>query len=171
MIDMHRKHEIREWDAKMVIARMIDAYKVLYDTTGRSGPAMYGAAWPEYQLSAVDKAEQQLAGTNSIGRMRARVQRNSRDCQRMDHVLIGFKSKYGEHRPWISEFLINKPGIRRCFEAHIIGQTECDLRNISFNAKKMCIRKGWAYSTFRARRNDGAQIIAGGLNNLEISIW
>lgn len=163
--------EVNEWDAKMVIARMVDAYKVLYDTTGRTGPAMYGAAWPEYRLSAIDKAEQQLAGTNTIGRMRSRIQRNTRDCERMEHVLIGFKSKYGVHRPWISEFLKDRPGIRNCFEAQVIGQTECELRNISFNAKKMCKARGWAYSTFRSRRNDGAQMIAGGLNKLEVSVW
>lgn len=171
MNEFHKDLEIREWDGKMVIAHMVSAYKVMYDTTGRVGPKLFGAAWPEYKLSAVDKAEQQLAGTNSIGRMRSRIQRNTRDCERMEHVLTGFRSKKGDHRPWVSEFLIDNPGIRNCLEAQVIGQTECELRNISFNAKKMCKKRGWAYSTFRKRKNDGARIIASGLNRLEIPIW
>ncbi len=143
------------WDGKRVIARMVDAYKILYDTTGRVGPSSFG---------------QMLNETNTIGRMRARVQRTSKEVTLMDHVFTGFRYADRQYGPWLREFLEHRPGMRKCVAMHVIGQGEAELRNMSFNAKRMCRSAGLAYSTFRGRRNDGARIIAARLNQLGIDL-
>lgn len=156
------------WDGKLVISKMVDAYKILYDTTGRVGPSKGVSSWPEFKLDAIDKAIQQRSEEAVTGLLRARVQRTSKEVRLCDHVFTGFKISGIEYHPWLWQFLEGNPGMKTCLAMQIKGQAEADLRNVSFNAKQMCRRKGIAYSTYRARRNDGAKIIAFGLNELGV---
>ena len=159
---------VEHWDGKLVLAKMIDAYKILYDTTGRVGPSRGGSSWPEMQLDAIDKAIQQRSEEAVTGLLRARVQRTSKEVKLCDHVFTGFKIRGVEYHPWLWQFLEHKRGMKTCVAMHVKGQAQADLRNVSFNAKKMCRRRDLAYSTFRSRRNDGARLIAQGLNELGV---
>lgn len=161
-----------EWDKKLVMTTMIRAFEVLYDTTGRVGPKAPGGAWPEYRYSQADMAEQMIAGTNSVGRMRARIRRNSHEIAAMDNVLIGFRDPDGgEHKSWMAEFLADKDGYRNCLGIHVTETAMAEIHSRKFSAKRYCKRIGWAYSTYRRRRDDGAQIIAGKLNLMGVVVW
>jgi hypothetical protein len=153
------------WTDKRVLIYMVEATKILYDETGKVGPAAYGQAWPEYQLNQADKATQILSETNTVGRLRARVPRTAREISMMEHVFCGPKG----HDPWLWRFLEDKPGMRHCVELHVDGQSRAELCNVAFNAKRMCQRIGLNYRTYRSRRSDGARIIAHHLNELGVS--
>lgn len=160
------------WDEKLVKAHLIQAFVVLYDTTGRVGPGKVNTYWPDYTLNPVEKADQLLAGTNSIGRMRARIPRSVREIGRMENALIGFRDPRGdEHRGWLSAFLESHQGARTCLGIYVTKTAEAEIRNRPFKQKGFCNHIGLAYSTYRRRRDDGAQIIAGKLDLLGVSPW
>lgn len=160
-----------EWSAALVKLTMITAFEVLYDTTGRVGPKGPGGNWPEYRYNQSDKADQILAGTNSVGRMRARIPRNSREIAIMEHVLLGFKNPNGSLcKNWMAEFLSDKRGYQNCLGVHVTETARAITQNRKFKAKGHCRRIGLAYSTYRRRRDDGAQIIAGKLNLMGVGV-
>jgi len=160
--------EHTEWTAEFVKNEMASAFAVLFDTTGRVGPRGHTSNWPEYlqQITTSDNAEQQLAGTNTVGRMRARVQRSAREISNMEKVLLGHRSKDGRHLPaWPIGFLQDSDGMRRCLIA------SCIWKSRGLLAKKECKRRGWSYTTFRRRRDRAAEIIAFRLNEAQIEVW
>lgn len=161
-------NEQTEWTAAIVKVELKAAFEVLFDTTGRVGPGGHKSNWPEYlqQVTQSDNAEQQLSGTNAVGRMRARVQRSAREISNMEKVLLGHKGKDGKlHPAWPIGFLKDSDGMRRCLVSWCIWEVR------GWHAKKECQRRGWSYTTFRRRRDRGAEIIAFNLNEAGIELW
>jgi hypothetical protein len=106
-------NEQTEWTAAIVKVELKAAFEILFDTTGRVGPGGHKSNWPEYlqQVTQSDNAEQQLSGTNAVGRMRARVQRSAREISNMEKVLLGHKGKDGKlHPAWPIGFLKDSDG-------------------------------------------------------------
>jgi hypothetical protein len=161
-------NEQTEWTADIVKNEMVLAFEVLFDTTGRVGPRGHTSNWPEYlqQVTTSDNAEQQLAGTNSVGRMRARVQRSAREISNMEKVLLGHRNKDGRNLPaWPIGFLQDSDGMRRCLVSWCIWEVR------GWHAKKECKRRGWSYTTFRRLRDRAAEIIAFRLNEEGVDLW
>lgn len=157
-----------KWTPEYVKAEMITAFEVLFYTTGGVGPRDHTSNWPEYlrQVTASDSAEQRLSGTNSVGRMKARIQRSARDISNMEKVLLGHRGKDGkEHPAWVVGYLNGSDGMRRCLVA------SCIWKSRGLLAKKECRKRGWSYTTFRRSRDRAAEIIAFRLNEAGISLF
>lgn len=157
-----------QWTAGAVKAEMVLAFEVLFDTTGKVGPRGHTSNWPVYlrQVTASDSAEQQLAGANPDGRMRVRMRRSAREISNMEKVLLGHRNKAGRDVPaWPVGFLQDSDGMRRCLIAWCIWEVR------GCHAKKECQKRGWSYTTFRRRRDRGAEIIALRLNEAGVELW
>ncbi|WP_420408665.1 hypothetical protein [Hoeflea sp.] len=154
-----------EWDGASVKRALINALETMYATSGRVAPKSFGSAMPEYRVDAVDLWEQRRAETNSVGRMTARVQRTAREVTRMEIVLLGHTHKGKHVENWLSGFLKDQDGMRNCLVAWATWEV------FNKNSKKECRKRGWAYSTFRSRRDRGAEVIAHHLNRLGIESW
>ena len=154
-----------QWTAKLVRYEMAKAYQVLFDTTGRIGPEELKSSWPDYRYSAADIAEQRLARTNGVGRMRAKVQRTAREISRMEIILAGCTVN-GAHRPaWATAYLSDNKVLRRALVEW------CMWELFGWDTERECRRRGWAYSTFRRRRDNAAQIVADRLNAAGVPTW
>lgn len=154
-----------EWDGAMVKRALINAFETMYATSSRVAPNGYGSSMPEYRVDAADLWEQRRAETNSVGRMGARIQRTAREVSQMEIVLLGH-TRNGKHiENWLSGFLADNDGMRNC----LVAWAEWEV----FNRKDKveCRNRGWAYSTFRSRRDRGAEVIAHHLNRLGIEPW
>lgn len=161
-----------QWTKELVKAALVDAFEVDYDTGGRVGPKMYGTAMPDYLVDSKDLWWQRESGSNTVGRMRAKIQRRSVEITRMEIVLLGHRDPQAGDRPnWLGGLLQGLDGPRRCLEAHAVNSAFWSLRGKSFDAKRFCRRVGWSYSTYRSRRDRGAEIIAFKLNEIGLRPW
>lgn len=161
-----------QWDAGLVKAALVEAFECDYDTGGRVGPKMFGSAMPDYLPDDKDMWWQRGSGSNTVGRMRARLQRRSIDITRMEIALLGHCGRNGKHIPnWLGGLLSGQDGPKNCLEAHAINSAFWNLKGKDFDAKRFCKKVGWNYHTFRSRRDRGADIIAHKLNELGIEVW
>lgn len=161
-----------QWTPELVKAALVDAFEVDYDTGGRVGPKMYGTAMPDYLVDLKDLWWQRESGSNTVGRMRAKIQRRSAEISRMEIVLLGHRDPQAGDRPnWLGGLLQGLDGPRRCLEAHAVNSAFWNLRGKSFDAKRFCNRIGWNYRTYRSRRDRGAEIIAFKLNEIGLQPW
>ncbi|WP_378952155.1 hypothetical protein [Mesorhizobium sp. ANAO-SY3R2] len=154
-----------KWTSKLVRYEMAKAYQVLFDTTGGIGPDTIKSSWPDYRYSTADIAEQRIAKTNGKGRMRAKVPRTAREIYRMEIILAG-ATVNGLHRPaWATAYLNGDKALRRALVEW------CMWELYGWDTEAECRRRGWAYSTFRSRRDKAAGIIADALNTAGVPTW
>lgn len=153
------------WTPEAVIAELVFAFDVLADTGGSFGPKGFASLWPEYAVESADLWEQLRSGSNKVGRMRVRLQRRASEISRAERVLYGSRLPDGRNvRGWIAEYLADQGGARRCLMAHLIGTVQAERAGRAFKASHWCRRHGVCESTYRSRRNRGAEIVAFWLN-------
>lgn len=148
-----------EWTPKLVKDAMVHAFEVLLDTSGQIGPDWFKNNWPEYRVSFEDEVGQIAQGTEKKT-ARVRVQRTAREITAMEKVLLGHR----DQRNWGS-YLHHMPAARRA----LVTWCFWEIRNRHTEVE--CERRGWAYSTFRRRRDDAAKTIAAKLNDAGVSAW
>ncbi|TIS37530.1 hypothetical protein [Mesorhizobium sp.] len=153
-----------EWNQRLVKAEMVRAFEVLLDTTGAVGPDWFKNNWPEYRVTFADEVGQFEQGTQRT-ETRVRVQRTAKDITRMERVLIGGRNPAGGSFPNWGSYVLHLPAARRALV------TWCFWEIRGRHTEVECERRGWAYSTFRARRDNAAQTIARRLNQQGIATW
>ncbi len=160
------------WTGDRVKAELVAAFEVLFDTSGPVGPGGHGSNWPSYVYEAREIWEMRREGTNTVGRMRARIQRRAKEVTASDNVLYGMRLKNGiEIKGWIPQFLEKQGGARRCLLAHVFGTVEANRFDRKFKVSVWCRRHGVSESTFRSRRDRGAEMVAFGLNEFGVPVW
>lgn len=147
------------WTANLVKDEMIRAFQVLEDTTGRVGPDWFKNNWPEYRVEFADEVNQVSMGTNKTV-TRVRIQRTAREISAMERVLLGHR-----HQPKWGAYILKEQAAMRS----LVSWCFWEIRGR--HAEAECRRRGWAYSTFRKRRDKAADIIAGSLNAAGIAVW
>lgn len=152
------------WDPTLVKNAMVHAFEVLFDTTGQVGPDWFKNNWPEYRVSFEDEVGQIAQGTERQIE-RVRVQRTAREITIMEKVLIGSKGPDGQKLPNWGKYVEDAPAARRALV------TWCFWEIRGRHTEVECERRGWAYSTFRRRRDDAAKKIASRLNQEGIKAW
>lgn len=152
------------WTAKMVKDAMVHAFEVLIETTGQVGPDWFKNNWPEYRVEFQDEVGQHQQGT-ARQQGRVRVQRSAREISRMEMVLLGGKARDGQPVPNWGLHLNHLPAARRALV------TWCFWEIFNRHTEVECERRGWAYSTFRRRRDQGAAEIAARLNQQGVDAW
>lgn len=145
-------------DVKFELSR---AYRVLFslpvhDNFNQSGRGY----WPHHTYEADEIKEQQDVEKTENRPLRARQSFSPRDIRRAETILLGD----GRVKGWLVEFLDGNPAMKRCLARWAIWHAQD--RNVKFECKV----KGWAYSTFRRRRDQGAQALAEALNQAGIEL-
>ncbi len=143
------------WTPKTVKEEMVRAFEVLLDTTGKVGPDWFKSNWPEYRTEFGDEVGQVAQGTQRRIE-RVRVQRTAREISAMERVLLGV----GGQPSW-NRLVIGQPAALRALV------TWCFWEIFGRHTEVECERRGWAYSTFRRRRDVAAATIANALNRGE----
>lgn len=139
-------------DVKYELAR---AYRVLFSLPVRdASPSSGQGYWPHHTYEAEEIAEQQAMEKTENRPIRARPHFSPRDIRRAEAILLG----EGDAKGWLVQFLSDRPAMKRCLASWAIWHAR------DRNAKLECKVKGWAYSTFRRRRDQGAQALADALN-------
>ncbi|TIR23997.1 MAG: hypothetical protein E5X34_13155 [Mesorhizobium sp.] len=147
------------WTPTLVKNAMVHAFEVLLDTTGQVGPDWFKNNWPEYRVEFSDEVAQRSEGTvRTITRVR--VQRTAREISQMETVLIGHRGF-----PNWGMYVSDEPAAKRALV------TWCFWEIRGCHTEVECQRRGWAYSTFRRRRDKAAQTIAQRLNHTGIDSW
>jgi hypothetical protein len=148
------------WDAKSVQFHLKQAYRVLQATQVRGDYRLdSGGYWPEHLYSKDDIAGQQRMNYARAAKV-ATKRYSPRDIQIMETVLIG----QGGRKGWLVEFLKNKPGASRCLAHWAIWASQ------GRSIKHECIIHGFAYSTFRKKRDQAAQLLADALNAARVEL-
>jgi hypothetical protein len=147
------------WTDKLVKAEMVRAFAVLEDTTGKVGPDWFKNNWPEYRVEFADEVAQVAQGTQKTV-TRVRVQRTARDISAMERVLLGHRNQ-----PNWGSYVLDQPAAFRALVAWCFWEIR------GRHTEVECQRRGWAYSTFRKRRDKAAAVIAARLNAQEIPVW
>ncbi|PWJ79785.1 hypothetical protein C7441_11462 [Pseudaminobacter salicylatoxidans] len=147
------------WTSRAVKEEMIRAFEVLFETTGPVGPDWFKNSWPEYRVSFEDEVGQHAQGTQKKA-TRVRVQRTAREISSMEKVLLGI----GGQPSWGS-YLRDQPGLLRTLVAWCFWEIK------GRHTEAECQRRGWAYSTFRRRRDNAAARIAEKLNETGVEVW
>lgn len=144
------------WTAKDVKFELVKAYRVLASVPARDSFYMAGGGfWPAHTYEAEEieaQREQEIADNRSLKPVRG--QYTPRDIKRMEQVLLG----EGGRKGWLVEFVKDQSAAKRCLTRWAIWVSQ------DRNVRSECICKGWAYSTFRRRRDQGAQALADALN-------
>lgn len=149
-----------EWTSQDVKRELAQAFRVLFSVPVRDAPLSTGAGfWPDhtYERDEVDEQRRQAITEN---RPRLKVRYGPRDIQKMETILLG---THGE-KAWLVRFLSDQPGARRCLTRWAIWSAQ------DRNVKRECRLRGWAYSTFRRRRDQGAQLLADALNQAQVEL-
>ncbi|BCM19195.1 hypothetical protein [Mesorhizobium sp. J8] len=147
------------WTPTLVKNAMVHAFEVLLDTTGQVGPDWFKNNWPEYRVEFSDEVNQHQEGAARTV-TRVRVQRTARDSSRMEKVLIGDRGMPNWGRYVEAEPAARRAPVTWCFWAIRGRHTEVE-----------CQRRGWAYSTFRRRRDKAAALISTRLNAAGVVPW
>lgn len=147
------------WTPTLVKNAMVHAFEVLLDTTGQVGPDWFKNNWPEYRVEFSDEVNQHQEGTARTV-TRVRVQRTARDISRMEKVLIG-----SNNLPNWGRYCESEPAARRALV------TWCFWEIRGRHTEVECQRRGWAYSSFRRRRDNAANRIAEELNAAGVPSW
>ncbi|TVR06656.1 MAG: hypothetical protein EA385_15170 [Salinarimonadaceae bacterium] len=142
------------WDIASVRTALVQGYRVLLDTVGREGPRGAGSYWPAFPAEAADLWEQRRTGSNTVGRMRVRIQRTSIEIQQAEAALH-----------WPMRLLADDHNLRVVLQAWALAQA------MRIKGRTLCKRRGWAYSTLRERRDRAARIIAEQLNRERVEPW
>jgi len=153
------KVHVEDWTPRAVKAEMILAFEVLFDTTGPVGPDWFKNNWPEYRVEFADEVSQRAQGTHKQT-TRVRVQRSARQISIMEAVLLGSKG-----RPNWGAYCRDQPAALRALVAWCFWEIN------GRHTEVECQRRGWAYSTFRRRRDMAAEIIAAKLNASGAREW
>lgn len=147
------------WTPKSVKAELVQAYQVLATVPVRDSFYMAGGGfWPEHGYESDEIKEQGKAAVTE-NRTSGHVRYSPADIERMESVLLGG----GGQCAWLVR-LSQNPGAKRCL-AHWAVWTA---RNR--NMKRECRLRGWAYSTFRRRRDQGAELLADALNEAGVEL-
>ncbi|RWC91674.1 MAG: hypothetical protein EOS72_03190 [Mesorhizobium sp.] len=147
------------WTPTLVKNAMVHAFEVLLDTTGQVGPDWFKNNWPEYKVEFADEVGQHQEGTARTV-TRVRVQRTAREISQMETVLIGHRGMSNWGR-----YVEGQPAARRALV------TWCFWEIRGRHTEVECERRGWAYSTFRRRRDNAAKAIATRLNKDGVKAW
>lgn len=161
-----------EWTGPRVKQELVAAFECSYDVMGHVAPAQFGNSWPSYIVEETDLWHQRLSGTNTIGRMRARIQRKAREVSSMTAVLVGMKLPGGRQtKPWLAEFLRPASWEFRCLERFAIDKAECNLRDVRYSMQKSADRARCPKNTFKSRVDRAAEMIAAKLNEMGVRAW
>ncbi|RWM29433.1 hypothetical protein [Mesorhizobium sp.] len=147
------------WTPTLVKNAMVHAFEVLLDTTGQVGPDWFKNNWPEYRVEFSDEVGQHNQGTAKTV-TRVRMQRTAREISQMEKVLIGHRGL-----PNWGRYVESEPAARRALV------TWCFWEIRGRHTEVECQRRGWAYSTFRRRRDSAARLIADNLNRQGVPAW
>lgn len=149
------------WTPATVKAELVRAYDVLRSVPVADNHRLGGGGfWPEHCYEADEIAEQQAQERTENRPVRDRRRFTPRDILRMEIVLLG----QGNEKGWLSRFLNDAPAAKRCLTAYAIWSAH------GWNMKAACKKRGWAYSTFRKRRDEGAALLAEALNAARVEI-
>lgn len=150
-----------EWTPDRVKFELVRAFRVLQSVPVRdSFYTAGGGFWPSYCYEKDEIAEQRAQEATENRPVRDRRRYTPRDIQRMEAILLG----QGNEKAWLVRFLNEAPAARRCLTWWAIWAAQ------DRTIKVACRRKGWAYSTFRRQRDNGACLLAEALNRARVEI-
>ena len=149
------------WEAKDVKFELVKAFRVLSVVQVRDSFNLSGGGfWPKIYYDRDEVKEQQAVATFENKRIVSRHSFTPRDIKRMETILLG----QGARKGWLVEFLSDNPGAKRCLTRWAIWSSQ------DRNVKHECRLRGWAYSTFRRKRDQAAQALADALNNARVEL-
>lgn len=152
---------MKEWKSKDVMFELAKAYRVLSVVPVRdSHRTDSGTFWPKIAYDRDEIKEQQAQQTTENKRIVGKHSFSPRDIKRMELILLGNDKRKG----WLVEFLRTQPGAKRCLERWAIWKAQ------DRNVKHECFVRGWAYSTFRRKRDQAAQLLADALNEARVEL-
>lgn len=152
---------MKTWTADDVKFELSRAYRVLFSLPVRDSFSTSGKGyWPHHTYEAEEIDEQQKMERTENRPIRGRPHFSPRDIRRAEAILLG----EGEAKGWLVQFLNDKPAMKRCLASWAIWHARD--RNVKFE----CRVKGWAYSTFRKRRDQGAEALAEALNRAGVEL-
>lgn len=174
-----------DWTASTVKTALIEAFAINHLIGGRIGPKEFGSCMPDpgndwkdvLIAEKLDEQSEEFGGTRgerfaelkkekSIAIARRRLISPAQVSQ-METILLG----RGKHRAWLSGYLRDQIQPRACIEAYTMGTAVLELRGRELKENRMCKRHGWAYSTYRTRRDRAADLVAFRLNDDGIGAW
>jgi hypothetical protein len=142
------------WTAKDVKFELVKAFRVLSVVPVRDPDPRAGSFWPKIYHDRDELKEQAKQATTENRPIRSRHNFSPRDIKRMESVLLGEGSRKG----WLAEYLQDHPGAKRCLTRWAIWTAQ------DRNLKHELFIRGLAYSTFRRKRDQAAQLLADALN-------
>jgi hypothetical protein len=149
------------WDAKQVKFQLAQAYRVLQTAPLRGDYRLGGGGfWPQVYYTRDEIKEQQRMLYGQAAK-RSNKRYGPREIKIMESVLCG----QGDRKGWLAEWLADKPGAQRCLAQWAIWCAQ------DRNIKHECIIKGWAYSTFRRKRDQAAKLLADRLTAARVEVF
>lgn len=147
------------WSPDSVKQELVRAFEVLWTLPDNDRMSTGRGFWPHHTYEA-DEVDEMRKASITEGEGRQRVRFTPKDIQRMEQVLLG----EGGQANWLYRFLRDAPGARRCLVCWAIWMS----RGVSERAG--CRRRGWAQTTFRRRREEGAVLLADALNSAGVEL-
>ena len=152
---------MKDWQPKDVMFELVKAHRVLSVVPVRdSHRTDSGTFWPKIAYDRDEIKEQQTQETTENKRIVGKHSFSPRDIKRMELILLGD----GKRKGWLAEFLRAHPGAHRCLARWAIWKAQ------DRNVKHECFLRGWAYSTFRRKRDQAAALLAKELNAARIEL-
>lgn len=173
------------WSGNAVKEALIEAFAVDRLIGGRVGPKMYGNAMPAYYADDSDlnvirlqdavgpeKGGSSGAHWREMQAMRRIEMSKGRvitpqQVSKMEEILLG----KGDEPGWLQGLLREEDKHRTYLEAFSVQSAIFGLRGQAFKETSLCRRMKWPYSTYRERRDEGANILSYRLNNRGVSCW
>jgi hypothetical protein len=156
------------WTAKAVRQELAFAFRVLNATTGPVGQRRLKSAYPAYEYSVSDLAEQHHAEvearrrgeTTLRSRLVARFRPSSEEIGRSHEILLGTS----QVRPWIK--------LADAYPMHQSILVEAVLAaSRGIGDRRLCRDRGYNLSTFQRYRDHAAGVIAIHLNRMGVVPW
>ena len=144
------------WTAADVKWELLHAFRVLFDMPGGGGGS--SGFWPTMYPDPEDLED--IAARERFEMRRVKAHHSPRDIKRMEAILLG-----DDRGPaWLPRFLKDYPAARRCLAKWAIWRASDRI------VKDECRLRGLAYSTFRKKRDQAAEIIAAALNEARVEL-
>lgn len=143
------------WTYKLVKQALVDAFRMLRNTSGRVGPGGLKASWPEY-------AE---AGDYPPEKTKTSPYSTHMTITRMEMILLGWREEGVDHPAWLNGGLMIYPD----FRAKLIAWVFSELHGEA--TVDLCHRRKWSVATFKRHRDKAAGMIAERLNRAGMEIW
>lgn len=143
------------WDVEAVKDAIVRGYIVNRETVRRPGPRGYATYWPAFPPEMEDIWEMRRTGSNTVGRMKARIQRTAAEIAQSDATMS-----------WPMTYLADVQEHKRTALFSLAFGRSCGVSD-----GRIAQRRGLARSTMQLWRDSTARLLAERLNRAGVTPW